>query len=200
MIRITRLLVAALALLIFASACGAGAETTLAGYERNPEPAVGEFSLPAVNRDGEDFAFQADPGELLLVYFGFASCPDICPTTLADTRLAFSELGDRASSLDLAVATIDPERDSEEIISSYVEAFIPSGVALRTDDQVALFEAAAAFGVFYEIATNDDGEIEVGHTPNLFVVDDAGALVLTWPFGVTTDDMVSDLTILLDRA
>lgn len=195
-----RLVVVFAACLLFATACGGTAETTFAGYERDPEPLVNEFSLPAVNRGGADFTFQAEADELLLVYFGFASCPDICPTTLADTRLALSELGDRARSIDLAVATVDPARDTDQIITDYVEAFVPTGIALRTDDELALSEAALAFGVSYEIATNDEGEVEVGHTSALFVVDDTGSLVLTWPFGVTTDDMVSDLTTLLDRA
>lgn len=187
-----------LALALFAAACG-GEEATLAGYELEPDPEVGTLSLPAVNRGGDSFEFRADDDEILMVYFAFTNCPDFCPTTLADTRIALNELGARSSEIDVAVVTIDPERDTDEVLTNYVETFIADAVALRTEDQVLLRETAFAFGADYRIVTDDAGEIEVGHTTNLFAVDDTGSLVLTWPFGVTTDDIVNDLTILLDR-
>ena len=192
-----RLLAAVFTISLLAAACGE--EATLAGYELEPDPAVGEFSLPAVNQGGGDFEFRADSDEILMVYFAFTNCPDFCPTTLADTRIALNELGERADEVDVAVVTIDPDRDTEEILTNYVETFIADAVALRTEDQTLLRETAFAFGADYRIVTDDAGEIEVGHTTNLFAVDDTGSLVLTWPFGVTTDDIVNDLTILLDR-
>lgn len=199
---IRRLALVLLTVALVATACGGSdgpGELVLAGYEREPDPVVGTLSLPAVNRGDADFTFRADPGELLMVYFAFTNCPDFCPTTLADTRIALNELGARAEDIDVAVITVDPDRDTPAIISSYVETFIPDGIALRTEDQEDLSEVAFSFGADYRIVENDDGEIEVGHTTNLFAVDDTGSLILTWPFGITTDDMVSDLTILLDR-
>lgn len=186
---------------LFATACGGAAEeeVVLAGYERTPEPTVGSISLPVANQGGGDFAFKADPDELLMVNFGFSSCPDICPTTLADTRIAFNQLGARASEVDFAFVSIDPDRDTPEILSNYVEAFLADGYALRTDDADALAIAADAFGVTYFVGENDAGEVEVAHTPNIFLVDDTGSIILTWPFGVPSADIVSDLNILLDR-
>ena len=197
--KVRRFVAIAAALMVAATACGAEPEPVLAGFERTPDPTVGTFSLPAVNRGGDDFHFQADDGELLMVYFAFTNCPDFCPTTLADTRLALNELGPRAEDIDVAVVTIDPARDSAEAISDYVEAFIPDGIALRTDDEFLLRETTFAFGADFLIDTDDNGEIQVGHTTNLFAVDDTGSLILTWPFGVTTDDFVNDMNILLDR-
>ena len=194
-IRLTALV---MAFAIIVATCGSDS-TELAGYTRDPEPNVGHVSLPAVNRDNVDFNIRAEPNELLLVYFGFANCPDICPTTLADTRRALDELDGRAEAVNLALITIDPARDTPQIVSDYVEAFIDGSIALRTDDDDRLLEAADAFGVTYLVEENDAGEIEVGHTPNLFVVDDQGALVLTWPFGVPADDIASDLRFLLDQ-
>jgi protein SCO1/2 len=187
-----------LAFALLAVACG-GEEATLAGYEIEPDPAVGTYSLPAVNQAGGDFDFRADDDEILMVYFAFTNCPDFCPTTLADTRIALNELGARSDEVEVAVVTIDPDRDTPEILTNYVETFIADATALRTEDQTLLRETAFAFGADYRIVTDDAGEIEVGHTTNLFAVDDTGSLVLTWPFGVTTDDIVNDLTILLDR-
>jgi len=184
--------------LTIAVACGSDT-ATLAGYERSPEPSVGHVSLPAVNRDNADFALKAKPGHLMVVFFGYTSCPDICPTTLADTRLAFAELGDRAQDVNLAMISIDPVRDTPPVLSDYVEAFIDGSIALRTEDRDALALAADAFGVTYSVVANDEGEIEVSHTPNLFVIDDQGSMVLTWPFGVQPTDISSDLNLLLDR-
>jgi len=195
-----RALWAALLLALVATACGGSAEeAVLAGYERTPEPTVGTISLPQANHGGGDFSFQADPGKLLMVNFGFSSCPDICPTTLADTRIAFNQLGARADDVDFAFVSIDPERDSEEVLTNYVEAFLEDGIALRTDDEYDLAVAADAFGVSYNVRENDAGEIEVAHTPNIFLVDDTGSIVLTWSFGVPSADIVSDLIILQDR-
>ncbi len=202
----THLAAIGLAIALILSACGSGSDSeaadqgpVLAGYEREPEPTVGEVTLPAVNRSGEDFAIKADPGEMLIVYFGFANCPDICPTTLADTRLALADLGPRADDVNVAFITVDPERDTDQITTDYVEAFIEGSIALRTEDPQELLIAADAFGVTYQIVENDDGDIEVAHTPNLYVVDDQGAIILTWPFGVPATDIASDLNILLDR-
>ena len=148
---------------------------------------------------GNEFTNESLKDQWSFVFFGYTHCPDVCPTTLADTDRALDELGERAADVNLALITIDPDRDTPEIVSDYVEAFIDGSIALRTDDDDKLLDAADAFGVTYSVVDNDAGEIEVGHTPNLFVVDDQGSLVLTWPFGVPSADITSDLNILLDR-
>ena len=202
--RTLQLLTLVATLVLFAAACGgsddgANNESALAGYERTPAPEVGSITLPAANRTPADFTFQADPDELLMVTFGYSSCPDICPTTLADSRLALSQLGDRAAAVALAFVSIDPERDTDDVLTNYVEAFIDDGIAVRTDDADALALAADAFGVTYFVGENDAGDLEVAHTPHVFLVDDQGSMILTWPFGTTADDMASDLDLLLDR-
>lgn len=184
--------------LVLLTACSAE-EVTLAGYERDPDPSVGAVTLPAANLPTDAFAFKAEPGKLLMVTFGFTNCPDFCPTTLADTRLAFNELGARAEDVDLAWVTIDPARDDAAAATQYVEAFIDGGIALRTDDPSELLTAADAFGVTYRIDENDQGQIEVGHTTHTYLVDDTGSLILTWTFGVLAADIASDLNIMLDR-
>ncbi len=201
----TRTIAVLLVAIALLAACGGSdeaeqaEEVTLAGYERTPEPTVGSISLPAANLDTEEFAFRAEPGHLLMVNFGYSSCPDICPTTLSDTRIAFNQLGERADEVDFAFVSIDPERDTVDVLTNYVEAFLEDGIALRTDDATELAVAADAFGVTYFIGETDEGELEVAHTPNIFLVDETGSIILTWPFGVPADDIASDLTILLDR-
>jgi protein SCO1/2 len=176
---------------------GAGDPGELAGYRRDPAPVVGDFELPDLSNDGEPFALRAEPGELLVVYFGYTNCPDFCPTTLSDVRLARREL-DEPSAVDVAMITIDPDRDLP-ILAEYMDGFFPDdGHALGTDDPSLLARVAAPFGTSYLVSTNDDGDVEVGHRTDLYAVDDEGSIALTWPFGVSKDELAADFEHLLD--
>ncbi len=177
----------------------AGDSGELAGFVRTPLPEVGALSLPDASDGGQAFALQAGEDGLLLFYFGYTSCPDVCPTTMADVRSAIGKLGDDGERVSLAMATIDPERDRDDVLTGYVHAFVPGGHALRTEDGDALQEVADAFGVTYDVTTNPEGEIEVVHTGSLFGIDDQGRLQVTWPFGFSADDLARDMKILLDR-
>jgi protein SCO1/2 len=183
---------------VTAVACG-GDPPELTGYERDPAPQVGDISLPDLSNGGADFPLRADPGNLLALYFGYTNCPDYCPTTMFDLKTAKSRLDDdRSGRLEVAMATVDPDRDIP-VLDAYVNGFVEGAHALGTDDPAALAAAAAPFGVLYDVSTNADGEIEVGHSTSLYVIDDQGTLVLTWPFGVAIEDMTKDLNILFDR-
>jgi protein SCO1/2 len=192
------LLLAAMAVLV-ASACSSQ-PTELAGAVREPLPDVGSLTLPDASRSGDPFAFRAAEGEILLVYFGFTACPDVCPTTLAEIRNALGLLGDDADRVSLAMVTVDPDRDTPEILTNYAGSFVPGAHALRTTDNMALREVASEFGVFYDVSTAEDGSIEVTHTASVFGVDDEGLLQVTWTFGTPEEDLASDLRILLRSA
>ncbi len=197
--RLLLLVVGAVALV--ASACGSDEPEAFAGFERTPAPVVDELQLPAIEADGseEPFTFRAADGELLLVYFGYTSCPDVCPTTLSDVRRASDRIGDDAERLDLAMITIDPLVDTPEVLTGYVRSFVPDATAIRTTDDAELRPVADAFGADYG-TLEQNGEDQVFHTGSLYAVDDAGQLILTWPFGVTTEDLERDLTRLLEEA
>lgn len=173
------------------------ADRELAGYRRDPAPTVGDLSLPDLTADGVEFPLRADDGHLLAIYFGYTNCPDFCPTTLSDVRLATRRMDPAdAERVDLAMITVDPDRDIP-VLADYVTSFLDRAHALGTTDEARLAEVAAPFGAGYEISTDDDGEIEVAHTTSLYLVDDQGDLVLTWQFGVPIDDLAADLTQLL---
>jgi protein SCO1 len=194
---IARLAVLA-AIAVGAAGCG-GSDRQLVGMTRDPEPQVDAVALPDVANGGQPFDFRAAPDGLLVVYFGYTNCPDICPTTMSDLRAALTELGDQAERVDVAMVTVDPERDTD-VLADYVRGFVSNGHAIATDDQAALQSVAGPFGVSYEVFTSPAGEVEVGHSSNLFVVDDTGTLVLTWSFGTTSDELAGDLEQLLDDA
>lgn len=190
------------ATLLAVAACGSDAPRELAGYRRQPAPMVGDLTLPELTNGGEDFRLRAEPGQLLVVYFGYTNCPDFCPTTLSDLRLATRRMDeDDAARIDVAMVTVDPDRDIA-VLPRYITSFFDDGHALGTDDSDLLARVAAPFGAAYDVSTNEDGVIEVAHSTSLYVVDDSGHLVLTWQFGVPIDDLADDLTQLLeaDRA
>ncbi len=179
-------------------ACGHSAPS-LVGYARDPAPYVGDSELPAVQADGtlKPFPLVAPPNGLLLVYFGYTSCPDVCPTTLADLGRALDDVGEPSGQVQVAMITIDPEVDTPEILRGYLQSFVPDGVALHTDDDAQLRAVAGGFGADYGKETVE-GTDEVFHTASVYAIDDGGELLLTWPFGTSASDLTADLRHLLD--
>ena len=190
---------AILASLVFVTACGASGPYLPAGLVRTPPPAVGSLSLSESTAGGADFSLRAQPGGLLLLYFGYTACPDICPTTLADLRSALGQMGDQAERVEVAFATIDPGRDSDSVMTVYIHAFFADGHGLRTDDPYLLAEVTAPFGVAYDVWVNDQGYVEVMHSAWTYVIDDQGLLQLMWPFGTDPADIAADLEYLLNK-
>lgn len=204
---LTRSLLVAIAAIaaLSATACGDGDDsaapdtidpTEFSGYVRSPALDVADVTLPAA--DGTPVTMPAAPGGLRLVYFGYTFCPDVCPTTMAFVKRALGELSaeDRAR-VQVDMVTIDPTRDTAEKLTEYVTTFVPEGTALRTDDPELLRNAARAFGADYKVTTAADGEEEVSHTGDLYVVDDTGIVILAWPFGTSADGIERDLGRLL---
>jgi protein SCO1/2 len=188
----------ALVLAVTLAACGGGA--ALKGAVRNPPLQVGSVSLPGP--DGQEVAMKAEPGGLLLVYFGYTSCPDVCPTTMADISEALTELHpDQAEKVTVAMVTVDPERDTLEKLHEYLGHFFSRGLPLRTEDTARLTEVTSAFGVQWEIEEHEPGETyDVAHTALTYVIDDTGTVRVEWPFGFAADDMAADIASLLEEA
>ena len=160
---------------------------------------VGDVALPDVADGGAPFTLTAEPDGALVVYFGFTSCPDICPTTLSDLRAALAEMGEGAERVDVAMVTIDPQRDLDATVEGYLRSFVPDGHPLRTSDDAELRAAADAFGADYSILSTGE-DVDVQHTAYLYAVDDAGEIAIVWPFGAEPSRIRSDLEQLLASA
>jgi len=192
--------VALLLAAVLAGACGSGApavpaaaDGALNGLVRTPVPTV---SLePVADIAGAPFTFRAEPGRMQLLYFGYLSCPDVCPTTLADLRVATDELGPLADRVDVAMITIDPVRDTAENLRAYLDHFLPRARGLVLGEP-GLRTVADAFGAVYAVE-QVDGEPQVSHSAFVYVVDDAGRLLVQWPFGTPAADLRNDLVTLL---
>jgi len=189
---IRRTLAITLALLVLAAACGNSRE--FAGYVRTPAPSTKGITLPELGTSSERELVAAN-GKLLVVYFGYTNCPDICPTTMQDLTVALRRLDD-ATRIEVVMITVDPARDLE-VLDGYVKSFIPTALALGSLDAAELAAAAEPFGVSYLVEGEGSG-VEVAHTTSLYVVDDEGTLLLTWPFGIPSTEISADLNDLLN--
>jgi protein SCO1/2 len=104
------------------------------------------------------------------------------------------EIADQVSTV---MVTVDPERDNE-LLTGYVQSFVPDAVAAGTLDADRLAAAAEPFGVSYDVTTNAEGEIEVSHSGFLYLVGDDGRLLVTWPFGTSSQEMAADIQQVFD--
>lgn len=192
---------------------GGAASQTYSGYVVDPPNEVGGLELPMADPDGSDgpgapdgapgatAGFSAEPTGLELVYFGYTFCPDVCPTTMSDVRRVLAALpAEEAERVGVTMVTIDPQRDTAEVLADYVANFVAGGTALRTDDDAALRAVADAFGADYEVRTDDEGDVEVSHTAELYAVDDSGIVVMQWPFGTSHESITRDIRSLLAEA
>jgi protein SCO1/2 len=175
-----------------------GGDRVLAGIVRTPAPEVDATAIPSLTNPGDDAVFRAEPGGLLAVYFGYTNCPDVCPTTMADWAVALRRLPVEVSdSVGTLMVTVDPERDND-VLPAYVTSFVADAEAAGTTDPDVLAAAAEPFGVSYDVVTAADGDVEVSHSGFLYLVDDEGRLLVTWPFGLSSRDMAADVMQLVE--
>lgn len=186
--------------------CGnRGTEDVLRGMTRNPPSDAGGIYLPdhSGKANGQAIALRPSGEDLMLVYFGYTSCPDVCPTTLADLRQALDELSpEQRNRVTVGMVTVDPDRDTGRVLDEYLGHFFPTGSyhAFRTADRQLLHRAEAAFGASHRIGKPDpEGNYDVDHTAQVYAVGANGKVAVEWPFGTSGEDIAHDLTVLLDQ-
>jgi protein SCO1/2 len=134
-------------------------------------------------------------GKVVLLFFGFTHCPDVCPTTLADAAQAIKTLGADAERVQVLFVTVDPERDTKEVLASYVQAFDPRFLGLY-GDAAATQRAAKEFRVYYEKRKTGEG-YSVDHSAQTYVIDPRGRLRLFVRHDRIATDLPEDLRTLL---
>jgi cytochrome oxidase Cu insertion factor (SCO1/SenC/PrrC family) len=155
----------------------------------NREPVGGPFEL--IDHTGQARTERDFRGKLMLVYFGFTYCPDVCPTDLQAIGLALDKLGAGADNLQPLFVTVDPERDTREHLAEYVKLFHPRLIGL-TGAADAIRRAADAYKVYYAKVPlgKDAGDYTVDHTAFIYLMDRDGNYLGFFPPGTSADRMV----------
>jgi protein SCO1/2 len=136
-------------------------------------------------------------GKAVVVFFGFTQCPDVCPTTLADMAIAMKQLGPDAGRVQVLMVTLDPERDTRELLAKYVPAFNPGFLGLYGDLE-ATRRTAKEFKVYFEKRPGKTpGEYSVDHSAQSYVFDPQGRLRLFVRHDRIAEDLAPDLRVLL---
>lgn len=176
----------------------------LPGIARDPAPTVHGLTFDDVweREQAAPVELVPEPGGVTAAYFGYLSCPDMCPLTMGDLRRARQLLGDElADRTTVAFVTLDPARDGPEELQRYLGLFFEHGVlALTAPDDASLEAAAERLGVRYELEEPDpdDGRYEVAHSAITYVIDDRGVVVRELPFGTTPEEYATVLRSVLD--
>lgn len=135
-------------------------------------------------------------GKVVTVFFGFTHCPDVCPTTLAELALVVKELGRDGDKVQVLFVTVDPERDTQQVLSQYVPSFNPGFLGLY-GDAGATARAAKEFKVFHQKQPVKDGGYSVDHSAGTYILDREGRLRLFAQYGAGAPAMLHDIRILL---
>ncbi|MCC6167087.1 MAG: SCO family protein [Caldilineaceae bacterium] len=157
-----------------------------------------DFTLTASS--GEPLALGDLRGKFVLIYFGYTSCPDVCPTTLNDLKQMAAALGEqRMQDVQIVLISVDPQRDTPERLALYLNSFDPRFLGM-TGELEDVQRIASQFGIFFEAqpGTPDTGYL-VDHTSVVTVVDPDGYVRMIFPYGTTGKDMAADMTYLMRR-
>jgi len=139
-------------------------------------------------------------GKAVVVFFGFTHCPDVCPTTLAELARALQKLGPAADRVQVLMVTVDPERDTPELLKQYVTALDPRFLGL-TGDTAAVARTAKEFKVFYQKNSGSSSQnYSVDHSSGTYIFDPAGRLRLYVSYGQGADVFAHDIAELLKQS
>jgi protein SCO1/2 len=155
------------------------------------EPVGGPFAL--IDHTGKPRTEQDFKGKLLLIYFGFTYCPDICPTDLQNIGLAIDRLGKAGGTVQPLFITVDPERDTPAHLAEYLAMFHPRMIGL-TGDAAAIRKAADAYKVYYAKVPNEKGDdYTVDHTAFIYLMGADGEYLGFFPPGTTPERMAETI-------
>jgi protein SCO1/2 len=135
--------------------------------------------------------------KIVVLYFGYTFCPDVCPATMSELKTAMAELGRQSEDVQVIMVSLDPERDTPEKLAEYMAYFHPSFIGL-TGSEDEIIAASAPLGIFYQRheGTAASGYL-IDHTATAMVLDRHGRLRLVLPFGASGEEIATDLRHLL---
>jgi protein SCO1/2 len=175
--------------------CQNSQNQTFVGTDISSVPIDTTFKLKDFNgriRTLEDFK-----GKVVVIFFGFTHCPDICPTTLTDLKKTMALLKDKASDVQVIFITLDPARDTEDVLKKFIPTFDSSFLGL-TGSESDINKVISQFKIFYQ-KVNDGSKsgYTIDHSAGLYVLDKNGNIKLHTSHGQKPEDLASDLAKLI---
>jgi len=191
---------AAIAILLVAPACTDQSEAPRFKLVDVTGATFGK-ELALTDHNGQRRTLADFRGKVVTVFFGFTHCPDVCPTTLGEMAVVMKELGNDAGRLQVLFVTVDPGRDTPQVLAQYVPAFHPSFLGLYGDED-AIARTAQEFKIYYKAHAPDHrGAYAVDHSGQVFVFDKAGRLrlLVSRSSEATPDSVAHDLRVLIEE-
>jgi len=179
--------------LLFAS-CEQKLPSPFKASEVTAKYAAADFQLH--DPSGRRVSLKDFRGKVVALFFGYTHCPDVCPTTLADMAQVMRMLGEDAARVQVLFVTVDPERDTPDLLAQYPPAFHPSFLGLYGDAQETA-QAAAAFDIIYQKQPTKSGSYTVDHSAGTYLIAPSGRPVLLSPFAQRPELLVQDIRLLL---
>jgi protein SCO1 len=188
-------------------AVGVAAVLTLAGCQPAPPPPsfhATDITGAAFARDfrltdhnGQIRSLADFKGKAVAVFFGYVHCPDVCPTTLSDFSLALQQLGPLAERVQVIFVTVDPQRDTPDLLKQFVPAFNPGFLGMYTDAESLRLLANEYKVVFQKSSVKGADDYLIDHSAGTYVYDPQGKLRLLLPYGSSPEAIAQDLKTLL---
>lgn len=165
------------------------------GVEYQQPLTAAEITL--ARADGEVFRLSEQKDKIVILFFGYTFCPDVCPTTLAELKQVYDELGDNARFVEIVFISVDPARDTPQHIQDYVNRFNSSFIGL-SGSEVEMESVWKNYGVFREIVPGTSPtNYSLNHTARITLIDQNGNLRLSYGIQAPVDDIVHDIELLL---
>jgi protein SCO1/2 len=170
---------------------------TFHGTLLDPASPAPDFTL--TDQQGEPYRLSDQRGEVVLIFFGYTSCPDVCPATLALFKQAREQLGSLAEDARFLFITIDPARDTPQRMLEYLGRIDPTIIGL-TGSEGELAPIWDAYGVYRaEQPGQGDAGPTFDHSARVYIVDRQGDLRLSFPFGFDVDELTQDVSHLIQE-
>lgn len=190
-----RFLLAAAAVTLLAAGCSEQPEAPRFKLTDVTGASFGK-ELALTDHNGQRRTLADFRGKVVTVFFGFTHCPDVCPTTLVEMAAVMKELGPDAGRLQVLFVTVDPERDTAEVLKRYVPAFHPSFLGL-TGSVEEVTRTAKEFKIFFQKQKLASGGYTMDHSAGTYILDGEGRLRLFAQYGVGAQVLLHDIRLLL---
>ncbi len=166
------------------------------------EPPQAAPPINGLDQNGANFSLDSLQGNVVLLFFGYTNCPDVCPTTLAELRQLRSQIKDKADNVKVVYVTVDPERDTVARLKEFLPVFDPTFIGVRMNS-IDLESVKQAYGVVaekvYYDAQDPSKGYSVDHTARTYLVGPRGRLVTSYPYQSPIENIQKDVEYLLTQ-